>query len=144
MTRDTILALSAGPETDLLVVQALGWSREADAYLLPASGESGVSQSIPVSDFYPSTDWRWAMLAVDYWTRPPAEDTSFVLHYEGEVRDADGTVVEPAHWFAFFPGPTEAAAETGPLAVCRSLLLSALHREALRSAAGKDATASSL
>jgi hypothetical protein len=143
MTRDTILALLAGPETDLLVVRALDWVRQADAYLVPSPGGSGVLKSIPVSEFYPSTDWRWAMLAVDYWTRTPAEDASFVLHYEGEVRATDGTVLEPAHWFAFFPGPTEADAETGPLAVCRSLLLSALHRQTLRAAAGKDAKAPS-
>lgn len=144
MTRDKILSLPAGREIDLLVAGALGWSQAGGAYVLPAPGASWGVSCVPVSEFCPSTDWRSAMLAVDYWTRPPAEEASFVIHYEGGVVDEDGVVLEPAHWFAFFPGPTEAAAETGPLAVCRSLLLSALHRQTPRRNSGKDEKASRL
>src|SRR5262245_31265701 len=128
MTPDTVRGLPAGPEIDSQVACALGWSPAGGAYALPADGGAESGGSVAVGDFRPSADWRWAMLAVECWARALPDDASFVLHYDGPVRDETGPVLEPARWFAFFPGPTEAEAPTGPLAVCRSLLLAALHR----------------
>lgn len=148
LTREAILAMEEGPETDALVRSRV-WGSVIRQYRTAISGDDGrrfVLLDPDVGEMWPcylpdgmpdneardfwepvpaySTDIAAAWTVVDHWRNPrkPGGYGELALRCEGEPRDG--------LWVCNFGTKGKGTATTAPLAICRAALLATLGAEA--------------
>lgn len=120
MTRDEILAMPAGREMDMLMIDVMGGEVIDKAIHFDVSmGIRYAIQDDGVWKFEPGLGWLWS----------PSTDITAAWQVVEKLKGSRGFALYssvPAGWMANFDGMAVASADTAPLSICRAALLAVM------------------